>query len=102
MIAAGAPPEEIERVKQEAAPPPDEDFHVWPENWDSVTFFLGLYSQWRTTSGMDRMRRTGLDYTAVESTMRIKGIPRKDRAALFDDICVMEEAVLEVWNKQES
>ena len=41
--------------------------------------------------------RTGLNYSGVESAMRIYGIKSQRRAALFRDIQIMERAALDVF-----
>ena len=66
-----------------------EDYLVYPENWDAVTVFNRMQSQWRyAPSGV----RTGLDYPAIETVMRIIGI--KDAADTFDRMQTMEMAIL--------
>lgn len=42
------------------------------------------------------MLHTGLDYSALEPVLRLLDVKRKRRAALFQQIRVMEEAALEV------
>lgn len=57
----------------------DDDFAVWPENWDAVLAFLAVSTQWRTApfgGGMAPMQviYQGLDYTAVRSGLEGFGI----------------------------
>lgn len=42
------------------------------------------------------MLHTGLDYSALEPVLRLLDVKRRRRAALFQQIRVMEEAALEV------
>lgn len=76
---------------EEASGPP---FEVWPDNMPSVEVFLDLSSQWRR-AGMAGVR-TGLDYTAIPAVLALRGIPKKQWPVLFDDIRVMEGAVLSI------
>lgn len=66
-----------------------------PENWDTLLLFLALATQWRI-GGMGGF--LGLDYSAVESTLRLMGLWRR-RAELFSGLQVMERAALPVLNK---
>lgn len=79
-------------------PAASDDFEVWEDNWDTVGFFCGLKTQWTYVGTMATVQRVGLDYAGVESAMRMTRIASRDRAALFDDIRLMEAAALEVWN----
>lgn len=96
MRAMGAPEEVIEKALR-SAEPQEEVFDVWEENWKSVLFFLACATQWNV-AGMGGY--TGMNYPGIESVMRIRRI--KDRAALFEDLQVMEFAALEVLNKKEA
>ncbi|WP_158602119.1 DUF1799 domain-containing protein [Pararobbsia silviterrae] len=78
----------------------DGAYEVYPENWRVVQLFLALSTQWRMTAlstmADARLIQTGFDYAAVEPVMRLTGIKCRHRAALFKDLQVMEDAVLEV------
>ena len=51
-----------------------------------------MSTQWRTgVSGA-----TGLDYGVLPHVMRLVGVGVKDRAAVFDEIRLMEDAALEM------
>ncbi len=96
MRTAGAPEEVIEAARQRISD--ERAFEVWPECWDAVNFFYALSTQWKWLVGAKAMR-SGLDYTAVASTMQMLGLPRRKRAELFEDIQVMESAALNYWNE---
>lgn len=85
-------------VKPSALPTParPEYFPVWPENWAALLFFLGLHTQWRSHLGMKGLLYLGLDYTAVESLMRIEAV--KNRKAMMADLKVMEATALVILN----
>lgn len=85
-------PSEIEVVVSSATSE-EEHFEVWPENWEAAQLFLRLSSQWRygAMGGV-----IGLNYPSMESLMRMLRV--KDKAAMVDDLQVMERAALEVLN----
>ena len=68
---------------------------IWPDNMQAVNVFIASSTQWR----IDSKRATGLDYTAVESTMRMMGIKRKDMGDILEDIRVMEYEALDTMRK---
>lgn len=64
---------------------------VWPENWQSVGFFMDYCrTQWRTGMGGP----TGLDYTAVLACLRTMRLGRERADEVFADVRVMEAAAL--------
>jgi Phage related hypothetical protein (DUF1799) len=69
----------------------------WPENRQSVEFFLAMGTQWRI--GMSG--RTGLDYAVLpEMWRRMKvGPDRRDR--VFFDLQVLEAAALSAQHQTE-
>lgn len=74
---------------EEADGPP---FEVWPDNMPSVEAFLDMATQWRR-AGMAGVR-SGLDYSVLPAIFAIRNIPKKQQPTIFDDIRVMEDAVL--------
>tara|TARA_R110002049_G_scaffold30388_8_gene104230 strand:- start:96 stop:353 length:258 start_codon:yes stop_codon:yes gene_type:complete len=68
-----------------------DDYEVWPENWPAVQVFVACATQWRR-AGLEA-RRHGLDYTAVESVMRLLEI--QNPVATFQRVRRMEAEVLE-------
>lgn len=65
---------------------------VLEENWEAVGLYLAVQTQWRT-AGMAG-QRTGLDYNAVDSVMRRKGLGN----AVFEQLQVIEREMLSYWN----
>lgn len=98
MRLMGATPEDIEKARAQMKPADEEDagpgFDVWPENWVTVMFFLGVSTQWHHVSGM-AVARTGLSRCEVEAEMRLRRVPVAERAELLDGLAVMEHAVLQ-------
>ena len=69
-----------------------DEIGVWPENWQSVNFFMDYCrTQWRTGMGGS----TGLDYTAVLACLRTLRLGRERTDEVFADVRVLEAAALE-------
>lgn len=66
-----------------------EDFEVEPENWDVVTTWMRVQTQWRYSAGGP----AGLDYGAVLATMGHLGVADPG-ARIFDGLQVMEAAAV--------
>lgn len=77
---------------EEASGPPVE---VWPDNLSAVNAFVSMATQWRTGFA----GATGLDYSALPAVFDFIGIQRPERAAVFADIRIMEDAALEVMRE---
>lgn len=80
---------------EEASGPPIE---VWPDCMTAVEVFIDMDTQWRR-AGMSGAR-VGMDYTALPVVFGIRGIPKKQWRSLFDDLRVMEVAVIDFLNKK--
>ena len=86
--------EKSESEEPEEPEEPEEAFEVHEDNWQNWLFFLRVQTQW-VYQGMDG-RLVGLNNTAVEATMRMTGVKRKDQDALLAGLQVMEREVLKV------
>jgi len=78
----------------------DEDFSIYPENWAAINLFMQLDTNWRNTliatpAGIVSMR-AGIDYTSLESLMRMTGI--EDMKDTFWRVRTMELAALEAMS----
>lgn len=101
MIADGAPSDVIEAAQSQLEKE-DDFFDVWQENWQSLIFFLAVCTQWNVVAGgMGGLFYVGLNHTAIESNMNMRGIKKQQRLALCDDLLVMERAALEVLNTKD-
>jgi hypothetical protein len=67
----------------------DHDCYVWPENWPALLMFLRMETQWRIGFG----GREGLDYSVLEWLLKL--YPEDNPRQLFEDLRVMEAAILE-------
>jgi hypothetical protein len=74
---------------------PDETYEVWPDNWAAFTLFNGMSTQWRTGA----CGATGLDYTSIRDVAGFIGIKKKQLAAIFSDLQVMEAEALLVMSE---
>lgn len=72
------------------------DVEVWPECLPALELMRACGTQWQL-GGMGGV--VGLRYEAVSAVMDMRAVPSVERAALLDDLRVMEQAMLEVWNK---
>lgn len=99
ITALGAPAEVIAKWEAARTPAPP-DFEIHDDNWNSFQIFTGLKTQWNIVAGFDRPYYTGLDYSAIDAFFNLLAIPKKQRPALLADIQIMEQAALEVFNKQ--
>lgn len=108
MRELSAPPEDIEIAEAVlAAEQVDEDFDVHADNLALVQVFCRISTQWDylpLTSGASAgvataigstLMRVGFRYDGVRSALWFMGLPVRKQRALFDDLQVMEAAVLE-------
>ena len=72
-------------------------FEVWEENWQVLTIFLQVQTQWR--SGMSGL--IGLDYGAVAWVLKLVAA-EDEQLALLQDLQTMEHAVLSFFAKHGS
>jgi hypothetical protein len=70
----------------------EEDFEVWPENWDIVMMFLRMQTQWNITMG----GYAGLKYETLRWLCDLYSV--EDPKAMLEGIQVMEAAALKVLN----
>jgi hypothetical protein len=99
MEAFGAPRELILEMREQVCNP---FFEVFEDCWESVELFCALGSQWRIIAGMGGAFWQGLDYTAIEPCLRLRGVPRKRWAAFFDDLQIMQTAAAAVLNERKA
>ena len=95
----GASAAQIERVAAKlggvAQATTSEDVEVPDDIWESWKVFLSVQTQWSWVSGgLGAARRVALDYTRVESGLRLQGLPRGRWPQVFEDLREIEQAVL--------
>lgn len=71
----------------------DDEFWLWPENEETLWIWAGLQTQWNAAFG----GATGLNYAGVEADLRMLGISKKKRMAVYPLIKAMEQAALDEW-----
>ena len=77
-------------------PDGEEAFEVWAINWQAVTGFLTIETQWRVTGTPVGLCWLGIDYTAAAAALR--GRSRRRFQALLADLRIMEAAALPILN----
>ncbi|MEZ0194285.1 DUF1799 domain-containing protein [Pseudomonas qingdaonensis] len=70
----------------------EEEVEVWADAWPAFRLFEALSTQWRLGQGGP----SGLDYAAVPITALMLGIKRRELAAVFPDLRIMEHEALAV------
>lgn len=83
----------------QAEPEELELFGVMRENAEACEWFMKLQRRWVIAEMSGRHVR--FDDQAIESQMKLRGVKKKHRAQLLDQLMVMESAALEVLNKPE-
>jgi hypothetical protein len=78
---------------------------VWSEHFHALTVLQAMGSQWRVVAGLSGALYTGMDYAALPVVFDACAprVPRRHRqkpAVLFDQLQVMEAAVLRVRNDE--
>lgn len=73
----------------------DDDFEIFPENWDAVQVYLACQTQW-IVGGMDGSI-VGLNYQSVELVMRLKECQNFDT---LQRVQVMESEMLDLFRKK--
>lgn len=70
--------------------------YLWPENREAWGLWLVMQTQWRVGMG----GATGLDYAAMQATLGLTGVKKKQWPEMFQLIRAMEIATLDEWGKQ--
>jgi hypothetical protein len=78
----------------------DEDFLVFEENWQAVSVFTALATQWKLIAGAADALYVGLDYVSLEAVFRLEQVPATEWRSVFQDLRVMERAALPVLNER--
>ena len=99
----GASAEEIAALEAKLAGEADDEFfEVWPENWDALSAFLSVSTQWRMVAVVTQLGGQtyyqGLDYAGVEAGLR--GAAIATTPALWADLRVIEAAARNALNGQ--
>ena len=89
LAVMGAGPEIAEAMQQTS---PTHDFEVLEENWQAVSLFMRLQTQWVPLMG----GVAGLNYQSVQWLFTIEGI--ENQREMLADLQVMEIAALQVLN----
>lgn len=78
---------------------PDEDFEIWPENWEALQIFNACASQWRHVSlGQNGSLPTGIEYASLAAVMDIHRV--MNRRDCLERVQIMENAALQEYRKR--
>jgi hypothetical protein len=77
----------------EAGPAPEEEFHIWPENWSAVGAFASMLTQWNV--GM--AGPVGLRYESLPVVLRMIDVAEDEWRVIFSAIRVMEGEALRIF-----
>lgn len=70
-------------------------FEVYAENWQALMIFLDCETQWNhSPAGV-----TGLNYPALESVLRLQGIPKKKHPQLFQKVQLIERGAIQAMSE---
>lgn len=90
----GFPEETIAEIEQAQT---ESEVEIWPENWDIVTAFSAISTQWRITSlAGGRIHYSGLDYSAAKAGLELAGTHLS--VDLWSGIRIMERAAMAALN----
>jgi hypothetical protein len=99
FLMAGTPQEFIDEMIASMQPADvDDDYEIWPENWDVMQIFLSMNADWSIAVGMSGIAYNGIKTTAIESAFNIFRITNKNRLEYFEKIKIMERAALPLLN----
>lgn len=90
LAAWGLKPEDY------AAESPIDGIEIWKANWQAFCVFRDLETQWRI--GM--AGPSGLDYSAIEPTLRLTGVDTEVWPDVFQCIRVLEREAIDVMVAQ--
>lgn len=76
-------------------PAPDINIEVWPDNWQTLTIFADMASQWNV--GMSGV--IGLRYEALPLVLKLHQVKHKHQQEVFNGLRVMERAAVQEINK---
>lgn len=92
-MALGASPDQISSVELN---PVKKNCEVWDENWEALTIFLRLQTQWN----MGMAGPTGLNYQALETIIRLYKVD--DPVTVFEKVQVIERAAIVKLNSKKA
>lgn len=77
----------------------NDDFEVYPENWDALQAFIACATQWRVSGMGDRL---GLDYSSLKTVLDFEH-PQAKHKTLFHQVRLIEQGALcQIMQQRES
>jgi len=74
-----------------------DDFALWAENERTLQVFIGLRHQWSIL----QQGVQGLRQEAIESALRMRRIPLRERETMLDDLLIMADAAIEIMKRSD-
>lgn len=71
---------------------------MWPDNWQAVSVFSAMRTQWRAGMG----GAYGLDLNVLPEIWRRLKVPTTERDEIFESLLLMEGAALEFMHKKKA
>jgi len=65
---------------------------ILPENMAAAELYIATRTQWRRG---DKGQLRGMDYAGVLAAMQLRGVKKRKRAALFEQLQALEQATVE-------
>jgi hypothetical protein len=72
---------------------------VFSFNWTALTVFWSTWNTWRKLVQGKQVIREGIDWTQVESALKLSGIKRKEWRDIFECLQIMEAEALRYLNR---
>jgi hypothetical protein len=72
---------------------------VHADNWEAFNLFVALKTQWNIMAVEHRVIYTGLNYQSIAALFSVKRISKAKQAQLFDELQIMEQAGMQVYNE---
>ncbi|HAF00383.1 MAG TPA: hypothetical protein DCG63_03725 [Methylophilaceae bacterium] len=73
-----------------------DEFQIYPENWQTFDVFWRVKHQWHIVAGFSGIYYQGLNYSAIESVLRLLKIQETEE--IFNGLQIMEAAAKKVLN----
>lgn len=76
----------------------DDTIYVWPDNWQAVSVFAAMRTQWRAGLG----GLYGLDLNVLPEMWRRLKVPPADRDEVFESLLLMESSALKFMHSKKA
>lgn len=84
-----------------AQPVPEPDYELPPALWPAWACFVCTWNQWRIVAGLGGAWYEGIDHANLAATMKLLGVKKKKRPAVFGHVRVLESEGRALRNEQQ-